>query len=291
MGGDQRFGDLVDQWDANAREDPLWVILVDPARAENRWTEAEFFATGVEEWARVSAWLADVGAAPKSDSRFVDFGCGVGRVTREMRAHLGEGRGVDISSEMVTQARRSDPDGTYVVNTAPNLAFIADGSVDLVYCHMVLQHLDETLQESLIGEFVRVLARDGVAVFQVANELAQRGAEGPALSRRATSALPGPAKRWIKRLVGRPVISRQIRIEMHLVPDARVRDAVDRASADVIAASYTNSTDPGHNGALRFFDRETAVARLSHERGASDILSQMYVVRRRAQPAGLSLSR
>lgn len=279
-------GRLGEQWERNALEDPLWVILTDPTRAGRRWTEAEFFATGELEWPRIAALLDSVGATPDPRGSYVDFGCGVGRISRQLSRVFRTGVGIDVSEQMVTVARRFNADLEFVVNRAPDLRFIPDASVAFVYSHLVLQHLTPALQEAFVREFLRILAPGGIAAFQVASESQKAQDQDPAWHR-AAARLPRPVKASLKRLkaslkrlAGRPVRSAAIHMEMHVLPHQRVETIVQDEGGTVVASPFTNSTDGDHNGAVRFFDRDTALKRLHVESGTSPWLSRFYVVRR-----------
>lgn len=278
-------GRLGDQWERNAVEDPFWVILADPTRTDRRWTEAEFFATGETEWPRVAALLDSVGATPDPRGSFLDFGCGAGRMTRQLGRVFRTGVGIDVSDEMVATARRLNPDLEFAVNRASDLRFIPDASVSFVYSHMVLQHITPSLQETFVREFLRVLKPVGIAAFQVASE--NQEAPRPAW-RRAVARLPRPIKASLKRLrasverlAGRPVRATAIEMEMHALPDQQVEGIVRDGGGVVVVSPFTNSTDLDHNGAVRFFDRDTALKRIHEEGGATPWLSRFYIVRRR----------
>jgi trans-aconitate methyltransferase len=281
----QEAGRLGDQWERNAGEDPFWVILADPTRTDRRWTEAEFFATGEVEWPRVATLLDSVGATPDALGNFVDFGCGAGRMTRQLGLAFRTGVGIDVSEQMVEAARHFNPDLEFAVNRAPDLRFIPDASVAFVYSHMVLQHITPSLQETFVREFLRILVPGGIAAFQVATE----DQEPPrSAARRAAARLPRPIKAALKqliadvgRLAGQPARSTAIDMEMHAFPDARVETVVESGGGVVVASPFTNSTDRDHNGAVRFFDRDAALARVHEESGATPWLSRFYVVRRR----------
>jgi SAM-dependent methyltransferase len=169
------------------------------------------------------------------------------------------------------------------VNQAPNLGFIADESIDFVFSHMVLQHLSRALQETFVREFMRILAPGGIAAFQVASEIQQ--VQRPARYRIAAR-VPRLVKTSLRRLAGRPVRSSAIQIEMHVLPEATVEAIVKKANATIVASPFTNSTDPDHNGAVRFFDRDTARRRFHVESGASPFLSRFYVVSRARSASG-----
>jgi hypothetical protein len=47
------------------------------------------------------------------------------------------------------------------------IPYIHPGSCDLIYSRITLQHMPPTLQQGYIGEFVKLLAPAGLAVFQI----------------------------------------------------------------------------------------------------------------------------
>ena len=102
-----------------------------------------FFATGEAEIAEVLA-VAD-GLRPVARGRALDFGCGVGRLTRALgmryrdggrRRHLGgDGRAG------ATAQRRVSPVRVPSQRRAPDLERFETDSFDFVYSNIVLQHL------------------------------------------------------------------------------------------------------------------------------------------------------
>jgi SAM-dependent methyltransferase len=66
--------------------------------------------------------------------RALDFGCGAGRSSRLLRDLGFEVVGIDVSSAMVAQARRLDPEGDYRVQDAADPAVPLPGPVDVVFC-------------------------------------------------------------------------------------------------------------------------------------------------------------
>lgn len=156
-------------WEAWARHDPLWAILSDPAKTDGRWDKPEFLATGAAEIAWLISDLSEKGIEVRR-GRCLDFGCGVGRLSQALSEVFDRCDGVDISDTMVRQAREwnQHPDRCfYHVNDRPDLSLFSDGSFDLIYSNIVLQHIEPDISERYIREFVRVLGPGGVAVFQV----------------------------------------------------------------------------------------------------------------------------
>src|SRR5579859_5997976 len=95
--------DASKNWTALGEDDPLWVVLTDPAKKGNRWKEEEFFATGQTEIAAMFERLNGLGLAPGS-GKALDFGCGVGRLTQALAARFEHVDGVDISASMLRHA-------------------------------------------------------------------------------------------------------------------------------------------------------------------------------------------
>ena len=91
-------------WEAFAREDPLWPILTSPGRDGGRWSGEEFFARGRGEVDGVLEQVSALGL-PRGRARALDFGCGVGRLTQALCRHFARCDRVDISPTMIEQAR------------------------------------------------------------------------------------------------------------------------------------------------------------------------------------------
>lgn len=155
-------------WEELAAADPLWAILAAPEGRGGKWDLEKFFASGESEIAEVLAVAGDLGL-PQQYARALDFGCGVGRLTRALAGRFQEGVGVDISEEMVRLARELNEGWNcrFEVNVRSDLGVLESDSFDFVYSSLVLQHMPrKELIRSYIEEFIRVLRPGGVAVFQ-----------------------------------------------------------------------------------------------------------------------------
>ena len=158
------------EWEEMASVDPLWAIASDPSRRYGRWEMGEFLATGEEEIATVLQTAQGLGF-PQSWERALDFGCGVGRLTRAMSDRFRECIGVDISSAMVNRATELNADKAnckFVINIDPDLRQFKSQSFDFVYSSLVLQHLPtRRMARQYIAEFLRVIKPGGLVVFQL----------------------------------------------------------------------------------------------------------------------------
>src|SRR5580704_2674875 len=92
-------------WDRRAQENARHYV----ATGQKEWTDEEFFAAGEQEVQdHIFNDLGNIcqGRDPKT-MKILEIGCGAGRVTRALARFFGEVYAVDISRNMVRQARRS----------------------------------------------------------------------------------------------------------------------------------------------------------------------------------------
>lgn len=154
-------------WNDLADLDPMWAVLSDPDKQFGNWGTEEFFATGEEEVAGLKAALRRLGIAEDFDSA-LDFGCGLGRLTRALSETCNDVVGIDISQGMIEQARSLNRHCQFAFNPYEDLRIFRDDRFQLVYSGRVLQHQDSVAAILLyISEFVRVLKKGGVAAFQI----------------------------------------------------------------------------------------------------------------------------
>lgn len=168
---------LSADWDELGSTDPLWAILSDPTKTNGRWDVDEFLATGRAEVDAVLTRARGLGL-PIMPGRALDFGCGVGRVTRALAPHFRECVGVDISSTMIERAVKLNqdvPNTVFRLNRADDLRAFPDGHFDLIYSSLVLQHVPERrLIVGYLAEFARLLSPGGLLVFQLPGSLPLR---------------------------------------------------------------------------------------------------------------------
>ena len=118
--------------------------------------------------ARSILYSQNCATLPTNRSKALDFGCGVGRLTRALLEHFAEAHGVDISAKMIEVAQRSTPRCQFHLNNSQNLSLFADETFDFVYSNRVLQHMpSQAMIEKYIREFFRISVPGGLVVFQV----------------------------------------------------------------------------------------------------------------------------
>jgi SAM-dependent methyltransferase len=216
-------------WTELGGDDPLWAILSDPAMVGGGWAEhlPEFFASGRREVEVRLERLRDLGLEPPSRAA-LDFGCGVGRLTRALAQHFEEAHGVDIAATMLAAARaRGDRGCFYHHNPRPDLALFPPGRFSLVYSRLVLQHMAPPLMEGYLREFARVTEPGGVIVVQVPER------------RRGPARLLAPLASALRGRSGGA--SAKMRIEMHGLPRPRVEAVLAAAGARLVAVDPDRS--------------------------------------------------
>jgi SAM-dependent methyltransferase len=157
-------------WDERAKEDAFYFVdnrigYRDPE------SEARFWAAGVGD---LDSLLGAIEIELRATDRVVEIGCGVGRLTRVLSARAASVTALDVSAEMLQQARRHNEalaNVEWLHGDGVSLAGIDDGEADLVVSHVVFQHIpDPQITLGYVREIGRVLKPGGLAGFQVSND-------------------------------------------------------------------------------------------------------------------------
>lgn len=241
--------ELQRNWEGLAQEDPLWAICTDPRKRNSQWTQEDFFATGRKEVETVLGYAARIGLCIDTMSRALDFGCGVGRLTRALSAHFPECTGVDISPTMIRLAQELNRDHPYchfLLNEDARLKGLPNNHFGFIYTSLVLQHIAEPCSYQYIVELIRVLKRGGVLIFQVPERL-----RADSFTRLRT--------RLALRSRLQSVLSRQkpYAMEMHCIKESVIRKLIAQNGAQVLDVAITNSCDPSFSGDLRYLTQES----------------------------------
>jgi SAM-dependent methyltransferase len=154
-------------WEDWGTVDPLWAVVTAGDKQHGGWDLEEFFRSGQATIDSLMEEGAGYGV-PSHAGRALDFGCGVGRLSRALSAHVDQVRGVDVSSSMIEQAVALDTGASgieFAVHRGTDLHTVEDDSQDVVCSLLVLQHIPSpVLIENYLREFVRVLAPGGFLV-------------------------------------------------------------------------------------------------------------------------------
>lgn len=186
---------LQEQWDTLGRIDPLWATLSRPDKKGNKWDHKEFFGTGEQELNEIIQYLKSLAVTLKR-KRTLDFGCGIGRVTRAMGTYYDEVHGVDIAPSMIALAKKHNrqvKNCTFHLNKVSNLRLFPSKSFDFVYSSRTLQHMKPRYAKEYIREFLRILVPGGVLVFQLPSEY-----DASKINEHSSEALSQKVKQFLK---------------------------------------------------------------------------------------------
>lgn len=156
-------------WDARAREDPFW--FVDSRLRYGAPDEEAFWAEGERS---LECLLDGLGVHPRADQIVVDIGCGLGRLTRPLAERTAHVYAIDVSGEMLSEARRLNPqlqNVEWIHGDGATLRPIPDGAADLCISHVVFRHIpDPQITLGYVREMGRVLRAGGLAAFEFSND-------------------------------------------------------------------------------------------------------------------------
>lgn len=156
-------------WDGRAQENAKHYF----ATSRQSWDDESFFASGEEE---VRAYvLADLpticGDRAPDTMTVLEIGCGAGRMTRALSKVFAGVIAVDVSNEMIRQARQALPDRTnirWIKNNGYDLAMLDDECIDFAFSSVVFQHIPKrAIIASYFLETHRVLRPGSVFKCQV----------------------------------------------------------------------------------------------------------------------------
>jgi SAM-dependent methyltransferase len=165
---------LQSDWNRYAKADPLWAIRTDPAMKNRQWELHAFFETGQREIEDLMRYADSLGVEP-GRRHALDFGCGVGRLTRALADNFDQVLGVDISPAMLELAREYNahiPNCTFVQNTEPSFRALPAGNFDLIYSNVTLQHMPPRYAKRYLRGLVGRLRRHGLLIFQLPDQSA-----------------------------------------------------------------------------------------------------------------------
>jgi ubiquinone/menaquinone biosynthesis C-methylase UbiE len=181
---EQQLENMRRDWDARARENARYYVAT--GRAD--WTDEDFFASG--EKSVSEEILTDMinicqGKEPKQ-MRVLEIGCGAGRLTRPLSNLFGEVHAVDISAEMVAEARKAladRPNAHVYQNNGYDLSVVPALEFDFAFSAIVFQHIPSyNIIESYVREVHRLLRPGALFKFGVQGD---------------TTIRSGPQETWI----------------------------------------------------------------------------------------------
>jgi ubiquinone/menaquinone biosynthesis C-methylase UbiE len=138
----------LDYWDKHAKTNVFNKICSGYPKEEDFWK----FQPDVQGWNL------------KKDMRFLDFGCGPGRIIKTVAPLVAEYYGVDHCERLILKAKlhNEHKNVQFFVNNGHDLTLFNDNMFDFVLEHLVFIHLQKDLCIEYINEIYRILKPGGI---------------------------------------------------------------------------------------------------------------------------------
>lgn len=251
--------ELRRNWDRFGKTDPLWAVLTTPGKRGGRWRLDEFFRTGDEEVAMIMEYMRSLGIDPDR-SKALDFGCGVGRLTRALASHFGKVCGVDIAPSMIRLAKKYNRQCTrcaFYLNARADLEIFAAGTFTFIYSSITLQHVEPEYCKAYLREFLRILVPGGFLIFNLPSEQVSvpTSSSGPAKGKREQS--PSSKARRFAKSIAPPQLLRLYRrwkypeppvMEMYAIRREEVEGLLRQNDAQIVDVIRRDVGGPGWIG-------------------------------------------
>ena len=147
----------ADDWETLGQREPYFAVLTEERFLADRMSDDDreaFFASGDADIAHLFELIPDF--TPRS---VLDFGCGVGRLTRALAKRVDRVAGVDAAESMLRLACQNVPNAAFS-------ATIPDQKFDIIVSLIVFQHIPVRRGEALLDELLGHLEIGGVAALQ-----------------------------------------------------------------------------------------------------------------------------
>lgn len=234
-----------EQWERLGGNDPYWAVLTYPSKKGGKWNSDEFFKTGKDEISNVLIKIDSLGEAV-SGGTALDFGCGVGRLSRALASEFSKVIAVDISSSMLREAKKVNHEITnisFIHNTADDLVLIPRNSIDFLYSNIVLQHMPKNKQITYIKEFCRVLSPGGILAIQTPSKCNLRSWKG-----------------WLYLITGNKAlnVARRVKygpagvMEVHTLSKKVILETLDSENMNIINVERYDSAGPAFESYMYF---------------------------------------
>lgn len=160
-------------WSAYGADDPHWSVVTVPRFRKDAIKEnlKEFHETGRREAGALDLIFARNGIVPSRSLRWLEYGCGVGRVTRWLAERAGRITGADISANHLKLAKEyCEAEGVknadwVQIKTVKDIEALPP--FDVLYSKIVLQHNPPPIIYAVLNLLLSKIDKGGLAVFQV----------------------------------------------------------------------------------------------------------------------------
>lgn len=251
-------------WEGLAEKDPYWAICTHPGKKGRKWNEKDFFLTGETEVNRLFEYLNARQISLPDHDLVLDFGCGVGRLMRALYPHFRSLQGLDVSSSMIEKAEALnsqylDKISFHLLQTFPG-SFVKPGSVSLVICLLVFQHLPGNHSLQYMADLLSLLKPDGLFIFQLITKDVR-------------------SMKWVRKIRSLVRVRERLaligygdhfQMKMEVLDREKVCQWIGKNGGEILDIGITNHTDPSYAGNLKFIEEKESI----------DYVSNLFIVRK-----------
>lgn len=226
---------IQSSWEHLGATEPHWSVLTAEQYKQKNIDQNEdaFYQTGIANVDSLRQTLTRNGIDPASLRTCLEYGCGLGRVTRWLAERFDTVHGYDISRAHLEAAGRyltGKGIGNVVLHHVKDLTDVeCMERVDLVYSVIVLQHNPPPVIAMIVRSLLAALNPGGVAFFQVPTY--QRGYRFS-------------CSEYLAKHAG------SLGMEMHVLPQAEIFSIAAQSNAQVLEVfedNWTGITDGGRS--------------------------------------------
>jgi 2-polyprenyl-3-methyl-5-hydroxy-6-metoxy-1,4-benzoquinol methylase len=169
------FSDLSDCWNSYGKSKPYWSVITQPEYLNPNTENIEsFYESGSWEANYVKAMCEKYLSTPLKGKTIIDFGCGLGRITKPLLELGLKVVGMDISKahlDLANEQVKGDVKWVHITDFSKSIQSLVGNKVDLIVTFIVLQHNRPTLMKTYVKSLLDALNTDGIAILHIPYEI------------------------------------------------------------------------------------------------------------------------